>query len=49
MPLGSANRSNIFSHFLKTGHDVLPNCFSIVQSAKDYEFKTAESIAIVLF
>ena len=47
MPLVSANRSNVFSHFLKTGHEVLPNYFSIVQSTKDYELKTAESITIL--
>ena len=40
----TANRSNVFSHSLKTGHDVLPNYFSIVI---DYELKTAESIAIL--
>ena len=47
MPLVSANRSNVYSHFLKTGHKVLPNYFSIVQSTKDYELKTDESIAIL--
>ena len=35
-----------FYNFLKTGHDVLPNSFSIIRSAKDYELKTSESIAI---
>ena len=32
--------------FLKTGHEVFSNCFSIVESAKDYELKMTESIAI---
>ena len=49
MPLVSANRSNVFSLFLKTGHEVLPNYFSIVQSTKDYELKTAESIAYKVY
>ena len=47
MSLVCDNRSNVFSHLLKTDHEVLLNYFSIVQSAKDYELKTAESIAII--
>ena len=46
LPLARANKSNVFSYFFKTGHDVLPNNFSVIESAKDYVLKTAESIAI---
>ena len=46
LPFVNASKSNIYSHFLRTSHDILPDNFSIIQSAKDYELKTAESIAI---
>ena len=31
LPLVSANKSNVLSHFLKTGYDILLGYFSIVQ------------------
>ena len=40
-PLKSSDRRNIFfSIFLECGHEILPDNFSIMQSAKDQELKS---------
>ena len=48
-PLASSNKSNVFSHYLETGHEILPDDFQIIQTTNAYDLKTAESISIHRF
>ena len=50
LPLTSRAKSNIYGHFSKTGHEILPGYFEIVQSVKQQnDLKIAESIDIHRF
>ena len=50
LPLTSRIKSNIYGHFSKTGHEILPEYFEVVQSVKQRnELKIAESIDIHRF
>ena len=47
LPLTSHNKSNIYGHFSKTGHEILPEYFEIVQSVKwKTELQIAERISM---
>ena len=45
LPSTSHNKSNIFGHFSKTGHEILPEYFEIIQSVKQQtELKLSKTI-----
>ena len=45
LPVGSKNNSNIYAHYIDTGHDILPSQFEIVGN-QDFYLKIAESLII---
>ena len=50
LPLTSRIKINIYSHFSKTDHEILPGYFEAVQSLKQQnELRTVESIDIHRF
>ena len=45
LPVSSKNNSNIYAHYIDTGHDILPSQFEIVGN-QDFYLKIAESLII---